>query len=198
VAVITPLHEPVRELLALRLRADETPPPDLANLTSVAVHNFPIAAWPLLLGVVGAHQHELLRHVADAVLASCIGINTLLVGAAIGAYGPALLRYIPQLPLEWAALAVGASAWLLLRRKPITVTQGLAVAAATLGVVIGAATIETLAVPHEPSPRRVEARAPVKSQGGLGCRPVDTAAGPTIRELKHETSGHGCPGGGKQ
>ena len=104
-----PLEQPTRQLLGLRLTPQVNPPPDLAHVLALAAHNIPIAAWPLLLGVMGAHRHRLARKIADAVLAGCILANTVPVGAALGAYGPPLLPYIPQLPLEWAGLALGAS-----------------------------------------------------------------------------------------
>ena len=70
------------------------------------------------------------------------------MGAALGAYGARLLPYIPQLPIEWAGLALGASAWLLQRRRALTVPEGLALLALTVCVLLCAAVIETVAVPH--------------------------------------------------
>ncbi len=64
------------------------------------------------------------------MLLACIIVNTLQVGAALGAYGTALLPYIPQLPLEWGGLALGASAWLVQRRRALTVSEGLGAARA--------------------------------------------------------------------
>jgi uncharacterized membrane protein len=124
------------------------PPPDLAHVLALAAHNIPIAAWPLLLGVMGAHRHRLARKIADAVLAGCILANTVPVGAALGAYGPPLLPYIPQLPLEWAGLALGASAWLVQRRRALGVREGLLCLALIACVLLCAATLETVAVPH--------------------------------------------------
>ena len=66
----------------------------------------------------------------------------------LGAYGVALLPYIPNVPLEWAALALGASAWLVQRRRPLTLREGFVWLALIVGVVLCAATLETVAVPH--------------------------------------------------
>ena len=113
-----------RRLLGLALSAQRNPPPQVGHVLALAAHNIPIAAWPLLLGVIGAHRHRLATHVADGVLLACIIANTLPVGAALGAYGTAVLPYIPQLPLEWGGLALGASGWLVQRRRALTVQRG--------------------------------------------------------------------------
>jgi len=144
----TRLSVPVHHLLGLRLEANRNPPPHVGQILALAVHNIPIAAWPLLLGVIGAHRHHLARQIADIVLLACITVNTLPVGAALGAYGTPLLPYIPQLPIEWAGLALGASAWLIQRRRALSVPEGLALLALTAGVLLCAAVVETVAVPH--------------------------------------------------
>ena len=139
---------PVRHLLALALTAHRNPPPRIGHILALAAHNIPIASWPLLLGLMGAHRHRFATHVADGVLLACIILNTLPVGAALGAYGAPLLPYIPQLPLEWAGLALGTSGWLLQRRRALTVAEGLGLFALTGGVLLCAAVLETVAVPH--------------------------------------------------
>lgn len=139
-------ERPVRSLLGLPLKPD--PSPQLGHVLALAAHNIPIAAWPLLLGVIGAHHHPLGQKIADTVLLACITANTLPVGAALGAYGAPLLPYIPQLPIEWAGLALGASAWLLQRRRPLAVPEGLALLTLTACVLLCAAVVETVAVPH--------------------------------------------------
>jgi hypothetical protein len=117
-------------------------------VVALAAHNFPIAAWPVLLGVLGAHQHRLGRQVADVAVLGSLLANTAPVGAAFGAYGAPLLVYVPQLPLEWAGLALGASAWVVQRRRPLTVGEGLLLGGMTAIVVLCAAVLETVAVPH--------------------------------------------------
>ena len=111
-------------------------------------HNLPIFAWPLLLGLTGAHRHPLAKRIADGLLTGCIIVNTLQVGAAFGAYGAPLLPYVPQLPVEWAGLALGASSWIIQRRRALTVPEGLRVFALIAVVLLCAATLETVAVPH--------------------------------------------------
>ena len=74
--------------------------------------------------------------------------NVLPVGAAIGAYGGALVAYIPQLPLEWAGLAVGYAAWVAQRGRPVGVRERTGWLAVITVLMVGAAMLETLAVPH--------------------------------------------------
>ncbi len=140
---------PVRHLLGLALTAQRNPPPHIAHVLALAVHNIPIAAWPLLLGLLGAHRNRPATHVADGVLLACIILNTLPVGAALGAYGMAVLPYLPNVPLEWGGLALGASAWLTQRRQALTLPEGLGLLALTAGVLLCAAALETIAVPHQ-------------------------------------------------
>jgi hypothetical protein len=139
---------PVRHVLGLTLSANRNPPPDIGRILVSVAHNTPIVGWPLLLGIMGAHRHPLARRVADGVLLVCVLLNVLQVGAALGAYGAALLAYIPNVPFEWAGLALGASAWLLQRRCALTVNEGFALLAVIVGVLLCAATLETAGVPH--------------------------------------------------
>jgi hypothetical protein len=139
---------PVRQLLGLALTAQRNPPPRIGHVLALAAHNIPIASWPLLLGLLGAHRHRLARHVADGVLLACIILNALPVGAALGAYGTAVLPYLPQLPFEWSAVALGASAWVAQRRRALAVRTRLGLFVLIVGVLFCAATLETVAVPH--------------------------------------------------
>jgi hypothetical protein len=142
------LGAPTRQLLALRLSAEATPAPSVARVIELFAHNLPIAAWPLLLGAAGARQHPLARRVADTAVLACIALNALPVGAALGAYGVPLLPYIPQLPLEWAALALGAGSWLAHRNHPMSLRTGFIMFAVVGSALLAAATLETVAVPH--------------------------------------------------
>jgi hypothetical protein len=149
VAVIgSGLTRPARSLLGLTLTPRNNAPPHLGHVLWLAAHNIPIAAWPLLLGVVGAEDHRLTRQAADTLLAACLCVNVLQVGAALGAYGAPLLPYLPQLPLEWAGLALGASSWLVQRNRPLTSRERIVWFALTAGVLLCAAVLETVAVPH--------------------------------------------------
>jgi hypothetical protein len=138
----------VRRVLGARLNPQQNPPPKIEQVLTLLAHNLPLAAWPLLLGVVGVHRQRLARRVTDVVVAAWIAVNALPVGPAIGVYGPPLLAYLPQLPFEWAALALGASGWCLQRRAPLTVREAVTLLALIAGTLFCAAALETFAVPH--------------------------------------------------
>jgi hypothetical protein len=193
VSAVALLEPPVRHLLRLRLQANETPAPRLGHIVSLTAHNLPITAWPVLLGALGVHRRHSGRRVADILVVACIGANVLPVGAALGAYGSRLLPYIPQLPFEWAALAFGASAWLLQRHQPLSITQGIALATLIAVLLLCAATMETLAVPHGRRSSPTTARVPRNWQGGLHTSLRDVSSEPTFKELENAASGQGRP-----
>lgn len=143
-----PLVAPARRLLGLALSAQRTPAPQAGHVLALAAHNIPIAGWPLLLGLLGAEQHRLGRHIADGLVIVCVIVNALPVGAALGAYRAGVLAYIPQLPLEWGGLALGASGWLAQRRGAFSGRERLGLLALIVGVLVCAAIVETFAVPH--------------------------------------------------
>jgi hypothetical protein len=140
------LRPSVRHWLGLALKPDAAP--QLGGVLALAAHNIPIASWPLLLGVLGAHRNRHARRVTDGFLLVWLIANTLPVGAALGAYGAPLLPYLPQLPVEWGGLALGASAWLVQRRRALTVAEGLGLLALIAGILLCSAALETVAVPH--------------------------------------------------
>jgi hypothetical protein len=126
-----------------------TPTPSITHMLALATVNLMRAGWPLLLGVEGVHRNRISRRIADIAVAVFIGWNTLWVGSAIGLHRGALLPYIPQLPIEWAAIAVGAAGWLCQRQRPLTRRQLAGCFAWTLGMVLAAAALETYGVPHQ-------------------------------------------------
>jgi hypothetical protein len=105
--------------------------------------------WPVALGLTGVQNRRVTRWLADALLAGVLLRNTLWVGSALGAYGPRALPYVPQLPVEWAAIALGASGWLVERKRPLSRRERAVWLAMTALVVLCAAVIETYAVPHQ-------------------------------------------------
>jgi hypothetical protein len=143
-----PLAVPVRRVLGLTLSGQHNPPPQLGHILALAAHNIPIASWPLLLGVLEAHRHRLGKSVADGLVLVCIVANALPVGAAFGAYGAELVPFVPQLPLEWGGLALGASAWLIQRRKPLPGLQRVLLLSLIALLMLCSAVIETYAVPQ--------------------------------------------------
>lgn len=142
------LQTAVSGLIGARLDPQLNPPPQIGHVLALSAHNLPIEAWPVLLGVVGAHKHPLVRKVADVLVGACMTANVGVVASALGAYGLALVPYLPQLPLEWAGLALGTGCWLVQRRQALTLREGVACVALIAGVLLGAAVLETVAVPH--------------------------------------------------
>jgi hypothetical protein len=117
-------------------------------MATLAAHNIPIAAWPLLLGLLVGLSDGRARRAADVVVLACVLVNTVPVGAALGAYGAQLIPFIPQLPVEWAGLAVGYGSWLIQRRRALSVQERLTWLALLSLVLLVAAGLEIYAVPH--------------------------------------------------
>lgn len=136
-----------RQTLALRLTP--TPPPTLWHALAIAAHNIPIAAWPLLLGPIGATRGRARRQVGDALVLGCVLANTLPVAAALAAYRLRLLPYIPQLPLEWAGLACGPAWWIGIRGGSRATRRPATWLAVTAGLLLAAAVVETYLVPSQ-------------------------------------------------
>ncbi len=135
-------------MLGLRLSPTTNSPPDLDRVLGLAAHNIPIVSWPLLLGGLGAHRTTAGRRAADCLVLACVAGNVVPVGAALGAYGSALVAYVPQLPLEWGALCIGADAWFAHRDRPIDASEALRRLALIVSLLSIAAVVETVAAPH--------------------------------------------------
>ncbi|MCW3033334.1 MAG: hypothetical protein JWM60_1679 [Solirubrobacterales bacterium] len=142
------LAVPVRGWLALRLSAARTPAPSAGRALALAAHNLPVAAWPLLLDAAGAGHSTRSRRIARCLVCGALGANAFPVGAAFSAYGIRVARFAPQIPLEWAALALGASVGLSL--GPLRSKDRIAVLATLAALLAGAASVETFGVPHRP------------------------------------------------
>jgi hypothetical protein len=144
-----PLVDPIRGFLDLALDPARNPPPHFGSVLLLAAYNLRLSAWPLLLGPWGAHRSHIQSRAADALLLVLLIANASQVGAAVGAYGTrALLPYLPGLPLEWAAIALGATAWLRQRQREMTPRSALATLTLIAILLLGAAVLETVAVPH--------------------------------------------------
>jgi hypothetical protein len=155
------LTDAARGLLGLRLSPAAAP--TLLAAAALAVHNLPVCGWPLLLAVGDAPGHKWTPG-GHALVAAALMANAALVGAALGGYGTRLLPFIPQLPLEWLALAAGAAGWLAPRAR-YNRRARLIAASVVVSAALAAAVVETYAVPHNDSTGRVATRA-IESQGG--------------------------------
>jgi hypothetical protein len=139
---------PARALMRLALSPADNPPPSLGHVLALAAHNLPICAWPLLLGFLRLPERSAARRAADVLLLASALANIAPVAVALGSYGWALAPYIPQLPLEWAALAVGYGSWVAERERALTGRGRLWLASMIGALLLTAAALETCAVPH--------------------------------------------------
>ncbi|HEX8714758.1 MAG TPA: hypothetical protein VF706_04240 [Solirubrobacteraceae bacterium] len=137
-----------RRLLGARLKVAGNPPPQIGHVLALSAHNLPIVAWPLLLTILGAQRSRVSRLAANVLLATTVLANTVPVGAALAAYGAPLLAFIPQLPLEWAGLALGAVGWLAQRERALSTRAVLALLGSLCALVLAAAIVETVVAPH--------------------------------------------------
>jgi hypothetical protein len=85
------------------------------------------------------------RRPIDVAVASLLGISALGVGAAVGAGGGEVTRSLAHLPLEWAALAAAATAYVTARRGALRLCAGLCWAAVAVVIVVLAAGVEAWA-----------------------------------------------------
>ena len=81
-------------------------------------------------------------------MAGLTAASTVSVGLELGRWGARLVPYLPQLPLEWAALALAVHAWVIARPGHVTIRQLTPLAAIVLALLAGAAALETWATPH--------------------------------------------------
>ncbi|HXD54967.1 MAG TPA: hypothetical protein VN618_09465 [Solirubrobacteraceae bacterium] len=136
-----------RHLIGATLTPDRAP--TVSHVFWLVSVNLPACAWPLFLPrLVDAHRDGIARRVADSLVVTFFLLNTAQVGAALGAYGAPLLPYLPQVPLEWGGLALGAGGWFCQRRRLIGRKELLATLTVLAVFVIAAALLETFAVPH--------------------------------------------------
>jgi len=121
------------------------------EVVSIFVTNARTLIAPLLLAAGRWHTGRTTRHVGDVVVAALVISNPVMVGLALGRHPIELLEYLPHLPLEDAALAIAASAWIARRVHSADDPRSASVlrcAVVTAAVVLLAALVETYAVPH--------------------------------------------------
>jgi hypothetical protein len=141
-------RDPVRHAMRLALSATANARPSPRHVLGLAAHNLPICAWPLLLGSLQLPERSRWRAAADVLVIGCALANVLPVAAALGAYGRPLVAFVVQLPLEWAALAVGYGSWAAERDARLSGRERLLLLGALIALALAAAALETYAVPH--------------------------------------------------
>lgn len=114
----------------------------------IAANNALVAGSMLAFAAFAARMGPKTRTVCDVVAVSIVARSAVFVGVALGAHTPALLPYLPHLPLEWAAIGIGAGAWLHARRRSLGGRELAALTVLAAVALIGAAVLETYATPR--------------------------------------------------
>jgi hypothetical protein len=151
----------------------------LGDALDILQNNLRVLAAPYLLWLARFPRRRLTRRVGDAVTLAVTAQSTLPVGVELARWRGQLVPYLPQLPLEWAALTLAISAWLLIRvttapRRPIAW-----LAAVTVVLLAGAAGLETWCTPRRRARPAVSYGMPDRAclVGGGGGRGTGVCAG---------------------
>jgi hypothetical protein len=144
--VAIPIAGAVRSFMGLR--PTSAPPGSVAMAGLVAANNLRVAALPLLLAALSNGQRRWLSVFGDLVVSASLTVNVSLGGLALGAYGPHLLRYLPQWPLEWGGLALALTGWRRARRDQRDACELFLLAIGAALLICLAALLETYAVPQ--------------------------------------------------
>lgn len=157
----------------------------LGDALDILQNNLRVLAAPYLLWLAGFPRRRVTRRLGDLVILTVTAHSMLPVGVELARWRGRLVPYLPQLPLEWTALTLSASAWLLIRTTT-TPRRAIAwLAAVTVALLAGAASLETWCAPRRPT------RPTVSQTGRHG-----------IRDRAHLVGGGGgrgtgwCAGGG--
>jgi hypothetical protein len=120
----------------------------LGDAAGILQNNARVLAAPFLLVVLDFPDNRLGRRAGDLIVAALTAASTIPVGIELGRWQGRLLPYLPQLPLEWAALAVAVHVWISGRSGRGPTHRLLVLAGLTLALLIAAASLETWATPH--------------------------------------------------
>jgi hypothetical protein len=134
--------------LQLHARLHRAPAPSVDGALALLANNVRATCWPLLPVALRAERYPGVRRLVDVAVALGLAVNLLPVGAALGAYGPRLVPFLPQLPLELYATTAGPACWWLCSRRALGNRALAAVAGSTLLTLLIAAGLETWGVPH--------------------------------------------------
>jgi hypothetical protein len=134
--------------LNFHARIRPAPAPTLGTFSSLLLTNVRATAWPLVPVALRAEQSCGLRRIVYGAVLISLGANVLPVGAALGVYRLEITPYLPHLPLELYAITAGASSWLLVARGRHRNAHLVAVGISIGVALLGAACLETWAVPH--------------------------------------------------
>jgi hypothetical protein len=120
----------------------------LSDALAILEHNLRVLAAPFLLWLLRPDTSRLGRAIGDVLMIALVAASALPVGVELGRWRGRLIPYLPQLPLEWAALAVAIAVWLTIRRAPSRPQHLALPAVLILALLTAAASLETWATPH--------------------------------------------------
>jgi hypothetical protein len=120
----------------------------LGDALSILATNLRLLSVPFLLVLLGFRRGRCTRHIGDALVAGLVTVNACRVGLALGRFGSRLVPYIPQLPVEWLALALSTAAWMSAREEHRPVRSLVVPASQVAATAIVAAALETWVTPH--------------------------------------------------
>jgi hypothetical protein len=120
----------------------------LGDAAGILQNNARVLAAPFLLVVLDFPHNRLGRRAGDLIVAALTAASAIPVGIELGRWQGRLLPYLPQLPLEWAALAVAVHVWISGRSGRGPTHRLMVLAVLTLALLIAAASLETWATPH--------------------------------------------------
>jgi hypothetical protein len=139
-------------VLAPALAGNVRPHPALTGTLATAAgifgNNLWILAVPFALSLLGYQTDRLSRHTGDLLVLVLVAVNALRVGVELGRWRGQLIPYVPQLPLEWTALAIATSVWLTARNQTVSRRHLMILAAVVVLLLTTAAAIETWGTPH--------------------------------------------------
>ena len=116
-----------------------------AEVVDILAANVAVLVVPFLFAGAAGGSPGPWRLAGDLVTIAILALNSLAVGAALALNGSELIRYLPHLPVEGAALALTGSAWLSSRNSRMP-HRRVVVLVVVLAVV--AALLEVYATPH--------------------------------------------------
>jgi hypothetical protein len=120
----------------------------LGDALGILQNNARVLSVPFLLVLFGFPHSRLGRRAGDLIVTALTAASTIPVGIELGRWESRLLPYIPQLPLEWAALGLAVHVWISARNGRASTHRLLVLAGFTLVLLIAAASLETWATPH--------------------------------------------------
>jgi hypothetical protein len=141
-----PIAGPVREAFGLRLAPASAGTVSMAGL--IAANNARQAALPLLFAALNLGGRRWLVLMGDVIVSASLAVNVARGGLALGAYGPDLLRFLPQWPVEWGGLAFGLTGWRRARRGHRDACELILLGVGAATLVCLAALLEAYAVPQ--------------------------------------------------